>query len=899
MKQRDLFLGLGVLSAFAASAASPYTGSTVPAEGEADFYLYQVESGKWMQQNTTPGFWTTRAGLDKDGFDLKVIAVEGGYQLDPKFGHNHSVNGDGLYMDTDRAKTVWGITPVTVDGVSNAYQIQMLQTDVERDQYLLGVDDEDLIVDNTGATGTTWQFVTREERLAKLAAAVANGPVDASWVVPNGNFSNADDRNNEWTLSYVDNGPGIGNDGVMHNRVREAWNNALDYFHYITITDLPNGTYRVRFNGYQRENWENEDTWTRYNAGEAPKWAKYFAGASEHDFMHIADEQFDGTEGFDGDWSVIEALDGRFIPNSQSAAASAFLAGRYQNDWIEAVVTDGELTLGVIKREGAERDWLVYDNVQIEYVSTATPAVDLTALRTELTALVTEAEALPTTPGIKAAIDKAREAINGTSATALREGYFELLPVVAGVSSAKVAISTFNETLKFVPSNADTTEAWQLFNSATTKSGFEDALKKLRFARRRAVAKTHEDIFTGAELAEGEYYLYNVGQKQFLCGGSDWGAHAALGYAGTLIRLEDCDAENGSYHIWTGLNNGDGKEYLGYRGYMDTAKAGGWKFTPVDGKTNVYTIEQADYAGVYMAWNYNASVDQHQGNETTVGTENRDGLDPNNLNAQWKLVTRTERDALAKKATLDAPVDMSFHITSPSFSQRENIDEWVMSNFSVWARGTNYNDFVVESWNVTGTADMSQFLSDMPSGVYTLWVNGYYRNGDHADAVNNPDVECPFIYATDDIDVMAYLPSILSESGKAPGEGASVVAEDGTEYYYPQYCNQAADWFRSGLYETHMTFVNNEDTFIIGVMKEFGVENDWTVVDNFRLEYYGADTTVEDVEAKIAAGIEDVTVDTAVEFKGDDRIFNLQGIQVANPTAPGIYIQNGKKFVVR
>ncbi len=72
------------------------------------------------------------------------------------------------------------------------------------------------------------------------------------------------------------------------------------------------------------------------------------------------------------------------------------------------------------------------------------------------------------------------------------------------------------------------------------------------------------------------------------------------------------------------------------------------------------------------------------------------------------------------------------------------------------------------------------------------------------------------------------------------------------------------------------------------------------VVDNFRVVYYGKETTKEAVAAKLDAssGVESVVTDEAVEVK-DNRIFNLQGIQVANPTQPGIYIQNGKKFVVR
>ncbi|MDE7473109.1 MAG: hypothetical protein K2M68_05950, partial [Muribaculaceae bacterium] len=71
-------------------------------------------------------------------------------------------------------------------------------------------------------------------------------------------------------------------------------------------------------------------------------------------------------------------------------------------------------------------------------------------------------------------------------------------------------------------------------------------------------------------------------------------------------------------------------------------------------------------------------------------------------------------------------------------------------------------------------------------------------------------------------------------------------------------------------------------------------EEDWMVADNFRLKYYGKDTTVDEV----TAGVDDITVDQT-DNCNDNRIFNLQGIEVKNPTAPGMYIQNGKKFIVK
>ena len=46
-----------------------------------------------------------------------------------------------------------------------------------------------------------------------------------------------------------------------------------------------------------------------------------------------------------------------------------------------------------------------------------------------------------------------------------------------------------------------------------------------------------------------------------------------------------------------------------------------------------------------------------------------------------------------------------------------------------------------------------------------------------------------------------------------------------------------------------------------------------------------------------SSGIEEITYDS--ERPADNRIFNLMGIECKGDLAPGIYIQNGKKFIVK
>lgn len=910
MNKRNLLLGMGAITFLGMTAASPYQGAALPADGSADFYMYQVESGKWMQANQghLRDKHTTHAALGSVGFDLEVKKIDGGYQLNPKFGGNNSIAGgnDRFYMDTGQPVTVWEITPVSKDGVTNGYQIKAVGGEGNPENSLLGESEGRL--QSYAETNNTWQFVTREARINVMKSQAASGEADATWLIPGNDFSANDSRNRLWTLSYSGNS-NVTDGGVMSNKVREAWNNAVNYVHYIVLEGLPKGTYKLNVQGYYRDGKvDDAEFHQRIADGAEVQRAIYFAGANEGKLMPLS--KMSSPDQVEGQFTFNIESAGIWVPNSLGDASNAFNEGLGFNQWIDAIVTDGTLIIGISKPEGIGDDWLVYDNFQLKYVSDATPEVDCSSLKTQLAEVIATAEKQPATPAITAALAKANEAKAGNNPTDIRLAMYGLYKLIAGITSAKSEIESFNATKKITDAaGIDVSSAMEMFNTAETRDDFVSALRQLRYLRRAAAAFTQEDVFPGHAPEAGQFYLYNVGKKQFLCGGADWGAHAALGMPGILLTLEPANTgDEPTFSIETGLYNGDDKHYLNYRGYMDAPQdgaGGGWKFIPVEGKENVFNIAQGDWQDAYMTWDPYANTDGGQGNETTVSTECRSPKfdeGKNNPNAQWKLVTKAEREALLEKAALKNPVDATFTIIAPGFNQREPVEAWAINNGAIWERGNNHNDFCLESWNSTDF-DASQVIEGLPAGVYTLYANGFYRNGRHnttEEVMGQADLEPlqnAFIYAGAEGE--AYLPNILSESFNAPGEGGVVTSAEGTKYEIPGSCDEAANYFRSGLYPVHFTIEKGDEDLVIGVGKETqGEPEDWVVVDNFRLIYYGADTTVEEVENQISSGIEDVTIES-VERPADNRIFNIHGIEVKNPTAPGIYIRNGEKFIVR
>lgn len=70
----------------------------------------------------------------------------------------------------------------------------------------------------------------------------------------------------------------------------------------------------------------------------------------------------------------------------------------------------------------------------------------------------------------------------------------------------------------------------------------------------------------------------------------------------------------------------------------------------------------------------------------------------------------------------------------------------------------------------------------------------------------------------------------------------------------------------------------------------------WLEIDNVKLEYFGSDVTVDEV--KEYYGDTNAVEAVAVAVK-NNKIYNMQGVEVKEASAPGLYIQNGKKFIVK
>ena len=978
MRKRLLQLSVCLMAIIGAKAqTSPWTGNQLPEEG-GTFYLYQVETGKWLQNNNRVGeFWTTRAEVDKYGFDVEIIKLpEGGYQLNPKFGHNRSINGHNFYLDTGDPVTSWILEPTTVAGVTNTYKIHTA------DEHYLNVNDDGFL-DDFGWS-ENWQLVTYEQRLEDLKTATKANPKDATWLIGGHDFANQDERNH-WDV--VQEGDGVyaqGGDGIVHgNRAVECWKKTK-FSLTKTITGLPNGTYEFKLQGFYRDGSETQ-IGAKRDAGEEVIRATFFLNDVSRPFKSILESGV--TEEDLDSYAVPQGgvyIPGNSVPgNALDRASNCFFRGGYWNEPVKVVVSDGTLTIGMQKIGGGDDDWLVFDSFTLTYLGNE---IDIDEVKANLQTALNEASNYDglTVGALTNAIAEAQAALNGSDATAIANASMNLRNALAAaqdytnvmaeatafdgvklafftdaIAAAQAAaqandlealenainnlrnalndVRAVQDPLKFLAAtipfaqeagvDADIiSKAQSALNNPTSADEINSSLNTLRVERKIKAADKHADVFPGAGPAEGDFYLYNVGLQRFLCGGGDWGAHAYVGFPGVEVTLimgsetpEDGDPFSG-YKIDTHLNNGGDSEYLNYGGYMDTPHQNLWEFVPVEGKSGVFAIARAngeknEATGERMLLGYRPG---------TYGNIDTDMYGINDPNNQWKLVTKAERNELLAKATTTNPQDATFLIASPGFNQREDISAWISQygTGTVWGRYDNHNDFAFECWN-SSDFDFSQTVFGLLPGWYQVSLQGYYRDGNHqdqirAEAAGEERVKAAFLVDMN-TDTQVALPNILDEADKAPGlgnrsttryrideigeDGQPVMNEDGSirqiddpngeDLYvgeFPMWVNEACDYFQSGLYKTSMLVEVTGSDLMILIQKFRDKANDWVVLDNFRLTYFGTEKPSEEV-----LGVENVTA-TPQGVTG--KIYNLQGQEMKTVTK-GVYIYNGKKYIKR
>ena len=281
---------------------------------------------------------------------------------------------------------------------------------------------------------------------------------------------------------------------------------------------------------------------------------------------------------------------------------------------------------------------------------------------------------------------------------------------------------------------------------------------------------------TGADVAEGAYYLYNVSTGKYLDAGANWLTHGTLSDYGLLVNLTD---NSGNYNIKTPIGAGnlfcDATDVWTDGGDANVA----WTFAEVTGANGkAYTIS---FDGKYLI----AGAD----GKAMVGNDATDAA------AQWMLISAADRKANALMGMADAsdtnPLDLTFLIKSANiyFNSSDNA-AWQGAPGINGERSATGVGFNAEKYHDAAT-DIYQIISGLPAGMYQVGAVGFYRP-------DGADVPATF-YGNNKSGNLPHIDSGISATGITPFTGAwGEQAVDGG--YRPESQAGAAYYFAAGQY---------------------------------------------------------------------------------------------------
>ncbi len=369
-----------------------------------------------------------------------------------------------------------------------------------------------------------------------------------------------------------------------------------------------------------------------------------------------------------------------------------------------------------------------------------------------------------------------------------------------------------------------------------------------------AIAEYKDQIYTGI-LETGKYILKNVATGKFFNGANSWGTRSSLVDHPEYMLLTKLD--NGTYTLESRQNNGGEQFYLGPNYFVDNGTPMPLTFTVV-GK-GIYTITCNGEAGVGLL-GYDGSTSVLSGTLTDATSED----------AQWLVYSEKDMAAMMAEASLENPVDVSFFIKDANFSRNHrDADAWIWETENHNIAGANEN-FCAESW--THTFVLSQEV-ELPNGVYML--NAQAALTDYTNAYDKRD-DYPVVFAGDETVKFCE----MEEADRATNMA------------------QLSNSFLAGKYFVDPVIVKVTDgKLTIGAKCD--ATDYWCIFDNFSLTYF-ADADIDAVRAAYPKNTGATTgineVNTGVNT---GAIYNLNGVRVNNMTKKGVYIVNGKKFVVK
>ena len=421
--------------------AQSWTASEV---GAGQFYLYNVGAGMYL---TAGGSWGTHSFVDNSGI-VVTLAVSGeGYTINTKPAYNQWLNLNNSsepFIDAPNS-AVW--TFVAVAGQQNTYLMKL------GDNYLAYDGSNPSLVFPTDAPTTSngyWKLVTKANRIADLANATEESPIDASFLLKDPNFGRNHQQYSSWTWTF----PGLEN----RNNAGDNTNFCVESFHVAfdcaqIVEDAPNGYYAVRGQAFYRQDGSNN---------------------TDLPYFYIGNEKVTFPAKTGGE-------------NSMTDASTSFTAGNYMTSWSSmATYAGGSLKVGSHLDNNTDL-WCIWDNIQIQYYG----PIDLTAYATELANAVAAAEAVEGTVPAAVYANIANVITENNKTYTTEAEYTDAITAIDNAVSTYATAAIVADYARYnsvkaaalaISSSVDVTAADAAVDAATTTADIDAAVVALRTA---------------------------------------------------------------------------------------------------------------------------------------------------------------------------------------------------------------------------------------------------------------------------------------------------------------------------------------------------------------------------------------------------------------------------------
>ena len=235
-------------------------------------------------------------------------------------------------------------------------------------------------------------------------------------------------------------------------------------------------------------------------------------------------------------------------------------------------------------------------------------------------------------------------------------------------------------------------------------------------------------------------------------------------------------------------------------------------------------------------------------------------------------------------ASDENPVECTGVIKSPSFetADMESTSEGWTNPGNLGNDAEQQSALAIEFWQTN--FDMFQTIKGLPAGTYKMTVNAWVRLGSNEETYKawneDPNATMAYAYAVDgDSTVYAAPVANLMKAGDNLSGSAEFAPNEEEVYYMPNTLVEGHDLIdqNEGLFTTEVICKVLEDGVLtIGIKKAEKVTNSWVVLDNFRLFYLGANSSL--TPSGDGTGINNAEIaGKKVEF------FSIGGARVSKP----------------